>query len=126
VNGFDLNHLDFSWSNDGSFLLYPNFDKLYRTNASGGGTELIYQTPNGKFITEVAANDETGTIALVTNNADGYDADLFIINFEGEVQTRVLTDVSGAIGGLDLSVRGDLLLYTHDVSGFESSDFRRL
>ena len=39
---------------------------------------------------------------------------------------RIVENVSGALGGLDLSLRKDFLLYTHDVSGYENDSYRRL
>jgi hypothetical protein len=32
--------------------IYPYFDKLYRINNDGSGLTKIYQTSNGKFISE--------------------------------------------------------------------------
>jgi dipeptidyl aminopeptidase/acylaminoacyl peptidase len=126
VNGFNMNQLDFSWADDGATLLYPNFDKLYRVNASGGGTAMVYQTQNAKFITEVDVSEDNEIIALITNNSSGYNADIFTINFDGNILTQVMNNVTGAVGGLDLSIRGNMLLYTHDVSGYESNSYRRL
>lgn len=36
LKGFNLNKLDFSWSHDGSLLVYMNYDKLYQINVLGG------------------------------------------------------------------------------------------
>jgi hypothetical protein len=36
----------------GSQIIYPYFDKLYRINNDGSGLTKIYQTSNGKFISE--------------------------------------------------------------------------
>ncbi|UZH56086.1 carboxypeptidase regulatory-like domain-containing protein [Salinimicrobium tongyeongense] len=126
VNGFNLNMVDFSWADDGAALVYPNFSKLYKINSTGGGTTLIYETQNGDFITEVDVSENNETIALITNNSNGYDADLLTINFEGEIQERILNNVEGALGGIDLSLQGDKILYTYDSSGFRSDSYRRL
>lgn len=126
INGFNLNWIDFSWANDGASLLYPNFGRLYQVNATGGGIQMIYETPNSDFITEIAVSEDNSTIALITSNNRGYDADLFTINFQGEVLQQVLNNVTGALGGLDLSVQGNRLLYTHDTSGFENDSYRQL
>jgi hypothetical protein len=40
--------LEYLWSQ----IIYPSFDKLYRINNDGSGLTKIYQTPNGKFISE--------------------------------------------------------------------------
>ncbi len=82
-------------------LFIPTMENLFKINATGGGLKLIYQTSNGDFISEVAVGENEQTIALITNNSNGYDADLFTINFEGQVQEKILNNVTGAIGGLD-------------------------
>ena len=125
VRGADMNKVDFTWAEDGSILLYPNFDKLYQVHAGGGGTTLIHQT-SGNFITEVAASKDSDNIALITNNTMGYQAEIYTIDFNGTIQQNILSGVSGAVGGLDLSLQGDYLLFVQDVSGYESSNSRRL
>jgi len=50
VAGFNMEHVNYCWSTNGSQLIYPNFDKLYRINSNGGGLIQLFKTPNGKFI----------------------------------------------------------------------------
>lgn len=126
VSGFNLEEIDFSWDDNGSKLLFPNQDKLYRINTDGSGIELLYQTTDGSLISEVIKNPLSGIIALKTNNLEGYAVRIFTINTAGVEQTVILEGESGAAGGLDLSVDDTKLLYTRDVSGFESADYRRL
>lgn len=126
VNGFHMNQVDFSWADDGASLVYPNFEKLYRINATGGGTTLIYQAPTGRFITEVDVSEDDSLIALLTNNAQGYNASIYTIDRDGNMMDSVISGLPGALGGIDLSVDGNRLLYTRDVSGFENAEYRRL
>ncbi|HEY9184905.1 MAG TPA: carboxypeptidase regulatory-like domain-containing protein [Salegentibacter sp.] len=126
VNGFNLEQLDFSWADDGASLVYPNFSKLYKVNVNGNDTELIYQEPKGKFITEVDVSEKNGNMALLVNNASGYEAEIYMIDPQGNKVKTVLSNVDGAVGGLDISVDNKLLLFTRDISGYESSDYRRL
>ncbi|MDT0644605.1 carboxypeptidase regulatory-like domain-containing protein [Zunongwangia sp. F363] len=126
VNGYDLEKLGFSWANDGNSLLYPNFGNLYSVNATGGGTQKIYTTANGKFITDVTASEDGNTIALLTNNANGYDGAIYTIDAEGSRIRTVISGMDGALGGIDLSVDKRTLLFTRDVSEFENDDNRQL
>ncbi|MFD2565168.1 carboxypeptidase regulatory-like domain-containing protein [Aquimarina rubra] len=126
VAGFNLGEIDFSWSDNGSKLLFPNQDKLYSINVDGSGLSLVYQTANGNLISEVDKNDNNNIIVLKTNNLDGYEVEIFTINTSGTVLETVLSGVSGAAGSVNLSVDGTKLLYCQDVSGFESSDYRQL
>lgn len=126
VAGFKLDQIDFCWSENGEKLLYTNFDKLYVINKDGSGLNLIYQTIDGSFITECDWTVDGSTIALKTNNLSGYEVSVFTINMSGTILTTVLSGVNGAAGGLNFSVDNNKLLYTHDVSGFESADYRQL
>ncbi|AXT54141.1 hypothetical protein D1818_20565 [Aquimarina sp. BL5] len=126
VAGFNLGEIDFSWSDNGSKLLFPNQDKLYSINADGSGLALIYQTANGNLISEVDQNDNNNIIVLKTNNLDGYEVEIFTINTSGTLLEMVLSGATGAAGSVNLSIDGTKLLYSQDVSGFESSDYRQL
>jgi len=126
VNGFDLKYIDFCWSNNGEMLLYTYFDKLYRINKDGSGLNLIYQTIDGSFISECDWAVDESMIALKVNNVNGYGVSIFTIDMSGTVLNNVLSSVNGAAGGLNFSVDNTKLLYTHDISGFESADYRQL
>jgi predicted DNA binding protein len=124
VSGFNLDEVDISWTNNGSSIYYPSLDKLYRINTDGSGLALVYQTNDGNLITEVNYNN--GIIALKTNNLDGYNVNIFTINESGQVLDNVLSGVNGAAGGLELSIDNARLLYSRDVSGFQSAAYRQL
>ncbi|GAA4271132.1 carboxypeptidase regulatory-like domain-containing protein [Aquimarina gracilis] len=126
VSGFNLEEVDFSWDANGSRLLFPNQDKLYSINVTGSGLNLVYQTTNGNLITEVDNNENTGIIALKTNDLNGYSVEIFTINTSGVVQGTVLTGQNGAAGGINLSIDGTQLLYIRDISGSENTTYRRL
>ncbi|MGJ8761595.1 MAG: carboxypeptidase regulatory-like domain-containing protein [Polaribacter sp.] len=126
VNAFDLNEVDFSWSTTGDQLIYPSFDKLYLINKDGSGLQMIYKTTNGHLITECDWSNDGTKIVLRTNNSDGYDGAIYTIDMSGNVLNTVVSANVGALGGLNLSVDGNLLIYTKDVSDFQSSNYRRL
>jgi len=125
-NGFNLNEVDFSWSANGSRFLYPNFDKLYSINNDGSGLEEIYRTVDGSFITEVVVSEDDSSIVLKTNDSNGYNAAIFVINNTGNFVEQILDNVVGAAGGLDISVDNQHILYWYDASGFESPEYRQL
>jgi len=126
VAGFNHKWIDYSWSADGNKILYSNFDKLYQINKDGTGLSLVYQTVDGKLITECAWNSDGTKIALKTNDTDGYGVSIYTIDMSGVIIDNILSGVNGAAGGLEFSVNGSKLLYTHDVSGFESESYRQL
>ena len=124
--GFKQNEIDFSWSSNGDRLIYPSFDKLYLINKDGSGLQLIYQTPDGSFITECDWSYDESIIALKTNDINGYQTSIYTIDMNGNVLDTILTGVTGAAGGLNISVDNQKLLYTYDTSGYEDSSYRQL
>jgi len=126
VAGSDLEKIDFCWSNNGAKLLYTNFDKLYSINKDGSGLMLVYQTLDGSFISECDWAVDESIIALKVNNVNGYGVSIYTIDMSGVVLNTVLSGVNGAAGGLNLSIDNTRLIYTHDISGYESPDGRQL
>lgn len=125
-NGFNLNEINFSWPPTSDKIYFPQLDKLYRINSNGQGIELVYQTTDGSLISEVDVSETANIIALKTNNLSGYNISIFTIDFNGNVLDSILTGVNGAASGLNLSVTNQMVLYSYDVSGFESANYRRL
>ena len=64
LNGFRNDQLSFAWNTDGSQLIFPSFDKLYKINSNGTGQTVIYKTPNGHFITKCAWSNDGSKIAV--------------------------------------------------------------
>ncbi len=126
VDGFKQSELDFSWSSNGAKLIYPHFDKLYEINKDGSGLKLIHQTTDGSFISECDWSSDESTIVIKVNNTNGYNVSIYTIDMGGNKLQTILSGVNGAAGGINLSIDSKKLLYSYDVSGFESSNYRQL
>jgi Tol biopolymer transport system component len=126
IGGFNFDYLKFCFNASGSEIIYPNFDKLYKINVNGSGLQQIYQTPNGKFITECDWSFDGTVIALKVNNSAGYQVELYTINTAGAVLNTVLNNISGAINGIHLSANNNRIAYCRDISGFENANYRQL
>jgi len=126
VNSINNKRVGYSWSNDGSFLLYPNLDKLYKISATGEGKEIVYDAPQGRFIMNAMVSADNSVIVLHTTDVNGYNAEIFTIDFNGNRKKTIVSNVMGSLGGLDINVTNSLVLYTRDVSGFESNEDREL
>ncbi len=125
VSGFRQNEMDFAWSSNGAKLVYPSFDKLYMINKDGSGNQLIYQTSNGNFITEVDWSYDGTKLALRTNDMNGYNTSIFIMDMNGTILHTIVSDGVGAYGGINFSTNGQFLLFTHDFSQFEDASYRQ-
>ena len=126
IAGFNMEHINYCWSTNGSQLIYPNFDKLYRIDANGGGLIELFKTPNGKFISECDWSQDGTQIVLKVNDISGYTVEVYVIDSAGAVLYQVLSGLNGAVSGLNISVDNQKIVYTRDVSGYQSSNYRRL
>lgn len=126
VAGFNLDEVDFTWDPNGERLFFPNFDKLYAINIDGSGLELIFQTTDGSFITEIDHALFTDVLAIKTNDLNGYNVNIFTMTLQGVTINTILSGVSGAAGGVNISADGTRILYSYDVSGFENPNYRQL
>lgn len=126
VAGFKLNELDFSWSSDGSKLIYPYFNKLYSINKDGSDLQKLYETPDGSLISECDWSTDGAKIVIKTNDSNGYNGSIFTIDLNGNVIETIVTGVQGALGGLNLSASGNKLLFTRDVSNHQATSYRQL
>ncbi|AYN66892.1 hypothetical protein D1013_05640 [Euzebyella marina] len=127
IAGFRQNELEFTWSNNGNAILYPSFNKLYSVNLDGSGTQLVYETGINEFISEVASNPANNLLAIKSNNAMGYEVKIQTINPSNAALVATIVEGElGAYGGLDYSIDGTKILYTHDVSSVENSQYRQL
>ncbi len=124
--GFNLNEINISWPPNSDRIYFPQLDKLYRINSNGQGLELIYQTPDGSLISEIDVSETADIIAVKTNNLSGYDVDIFTIDFDGNVLNSIISDMSGAASGISISVTNMQVIYSYDVSEFQSQSYRRL
>ncbi|TDQ29159.1 carboxypeptidase regulatory-like domain-containing protein [Zeaxanthinibacter enoshimensis] len=126
VAGFRQSAVDFSWAANGGAIYYPNFDKLYRVNPDGGGSVMVYQTPDGSLISEVdVAELDQDLLLLKTNDLSGYNVRIFTYRLStGSEETVVLENVTGGAGSIDISANGDKILYNLDTSGAENSVYR--
>ena len=126
VAGFSNLELDFSWSTNGEKFIYPNFNKLYKINKDGSGQELIYTSTDGSIISECDWSYDGTKVAVKTNDINGYNSKIIIIDMLGNILKTVLNNTPGASGGLNFSVDGKYLLYCRDVSQYQDSEYRQL
>ena len=126
IAGFNPDYINYSWNASGSQIIYPYFDKLYRINSDGTGLVQIFKTSDGKFISECDWSFDNTKIALKVNDASGYKAEIYVINTSGVITNQIISGIQGALGGLNFSVTGQKLIFTSDISGFETPNYRQL
>lgn len=121
VAGYHNNGLGYTWSPDGGEFLYSHYDMLYKVHRGGFNLRPIAQAPAGFHWREVDWTAQNGgRIAALAIGPKIYDAAIYLMNADGSNITQIVGNEPGALGGPVFSIDGQKILFTKDVSGFES------
>lgn len=127
VAGHNKYDLDFSWSPDGARLMYMNQGKLYYINTDGSGLQLFATAPAGFTFTEVDwVGNFAPKIAARTTGEYIFNSEILIFNEMGVLQSKIVADTAGGLGGPMFSIDGTKLLFTRDKDHFDAIDGRQI
>ena len=126
VIDFNNFELDYAWSPNGTQLLYMSMNKLYRINLDGSGLQLVAEAPFNHTFSECDWSLTNNRIIARTTGLNPYNSKIYLYDLNGNVLKEVMSDIPGSTGGAVFSIDGNYVLYTHDISEFESPDGRQL
>lgn len=127
--GYNNPGLGFCWSNDGDYIIYARYDRLYRINADGTGFKEIARAPQDRHFRECEMSpkgDKIAVVAIGIRPDNSFITELYLMNSDGTAPVIISGKVNGIIESPVFSIDGRSLLYTCDVSGFQSADARQL
>ena len=101
-------------------------ERLYKIKKDGSGLVLLYTTPDSSIISECDWSYDGSKIALKTNDLNGYNAKIYIIDLLGNTIKTILSGINGATGGINFSIQADKLMYTRDITSYQDSNYRIL
>lgn len=125
-NGFNLNEINIFWPENSDYIYFPNLDKLYRIRSSGQDLALVYTTPDGSLISEMAVSENSDLIVLKSNDLNGWNVSYSSITKSGDFIDTLISGLPGGASGLDLSVTNNKIVYSYDVSDAQLFDYRKL
>ena len=126
VRGIDLNELDFAWHPDGGSLFFMDNNKLYRVRTNGSDLELLQTAPNGYTFTELDVSAAGDRILARLTGDNVYQSPIFLMDVAGEYLEVSRPDTPGGTGGACFGPDGNWMVFTHDASGVENLNGRRL
>ena len=124
--GYHNNGIGFSWSPDGGQLLYGNYDKLYKIDQFGSNLTQIATAPIGRNFRETDWSGVNNKIVVLAIGENSYDSEIYLMDSNGSNMTLFFSNLPGSMEYPSFSVDGNSILFTRDVSGFESPDGRQL
>ena len=127
IESFDEKYMSYSWSPNGSQLVYMNYNQLYKISPDGSGLELIKEiSPNLSYAYVDWTNDPTSRLVVRTSAGNQYDGDLYLMNLDGSGEEQIFANIAGRTGAGVFSIDGNKVLFTHDASGFENQEGKQL
>jgi TolB protein len=127
VEGYNNAGVGYRWSPDGAQLIYSHYNQLYRINRDGTGLVLLATAPADRHFRECDWTAQNGgRIVVQTVGVNIYDAELYLLNTDGNNATLLVGNLPGRLDSPSFSVDGAYLLYTRDVAGFDGVNGRQL
>ncbi len=118
--------IGFSWSPDGSTILYSHYDKLYKINSDGSNLTQIATAPTNRHFRETNWSASGDKIIVLTIGNSFYDSEIYTMNSDGSNMTMVIDNKPGAMTSPSFSVDGKYIMYSQDASGYEDATSRQL
>ncbi|MCJ7651972.1 MAG: hypothetical protein MUP85_25515, partial [Candidatus Lokiarchaeota archaeon] len=110
----------------GGQLVYANYNKLYKIDQFGANLTQIATAPADRNFRETDWSPANNKIVALTIGENPYDSEIYLMNGDGSNMTLFFSNLPGSIEYPSFSVDGNSIMFTRDVSGFESPDGRQL
>ena len=126
VSGYNNYGIGFCWSFDDGKFFYANNDKLYSIYINGSGRTQIAAAPSGRNFREVEQSPQGGKLVVLTIGSEIYNSEIYLMNSDGSDMTLFVGNEAGITERPSFSIDGNRVMFTHDVSGYQSLDGRQL
>ncbi|MBL6448093.1 PD40 domain-containing protein [Fulvivirga sp. 29W222] len=126
IAGFHNQGIGFSWSPDNGQFIYSHYDKLYRIDRTGVDLVKIATAPKNRNFRSCDWTSVGNKIVVETIGSTIYDSEIYLMNANGTDTVKLVDNLSGIIQSPSFSIDGKQIMYTRDVSGYESSTGRQL
>lgn len=126
IAGLYPTDLSFSWSPDGTQLLYPSNDRLYTVRTDGTGLRVVSQAASGRIFAGCDWTPQGNRIAARTTGTSVYDNEIITFGADGSNARSVYVRRDSRVGNPAFSVDGRRLVFSADSSGFMNEQGRQL
>jgi TolB protein len=126
IAGFHSRGSGFCWWPDNGGFIYSHYDNLYSIDRHGANLKVIATAPPGRNYASCDYSASTNKLVVQTVGSLIYEGEIYLMNTNGTDTVRIVDDLSGNVKDPTFSIDGKQVMYTHDVSGFNSQDGRQL
>lgn len=124
--GFHNSGATFTWSNDFGKFIYSHYERLYTISRDGSGLAQIATARPDRHFRDLdwTSNGNKVVVEMIGSNIT--DSEIYLMNDDGSDTVRLVDNLPGQMGYPTFSIDGKQVMFTRDVSGFESADGRQL
>lgn len=126
IAGYHNQGIGFSWSPDNGKFIYSHYDKLYRIDRTGVNLTKIATAPKNRNFRACDWTSVGNKIVVETVGPALYDSEIYLMNANGTDTVRLVDNLPGVIQSPSFSIDGKEVMFTRDVSGYESETGRQL
>ncbi len=126
TGGYYNKGVGFAWLPDGERLVFSAYNKLYVVRRDGTGLAEITSIDQQKHFREVDWSPVNDKIVALILGASRYDAEIVLMDTDGGNLEVIVGEKTGALESPVFSIDGKKILYTYDISGFQSVQGRQL
>lgn len=116
----------YCWSPNSAQILFCHYDQLLLVNRDGSGLSQLATAPPNRHFKSVDWNGITDQIIVQTSGVQVYESELYIMDDDGSNMQLLVGNDPGRLESPSFSITGTEVLFTYDVSGFNSPDGRQL
>lgn len=126
VAGLSATDLSFSWSPDGTQLLYPSNDRLYAVRLDGTGLRTVAQAGGNRLWAGCDWTAQGNRIAARSTSTSVYDNEISLIAADGGATRLLYVRRDRRVGNPAFGVSGRQLVFSADSSAFQNEAGRQL
>ncbi|MEQ8323336.1 MAG: carboxypeptidase regulatory-like domain-containing protein [Vicingaceae bacterium] len=126
VDGYHNQGVGFAWSPTGGYVIYSHYEKLFRLDKEGINLTQLSVAPNGRHYRQCDWTGQGNKIVVETVGSVVYDNEIYIMEANGANRQLLVENRKGIVSSPSFTVDGSKILFTYDVSEFESTDGRQL
>lgn len=126
VAGYHNDGIGIAWSFDGAEVLFSSYNELMQVDNDGTNLTTLTTAPGTRHFREVACSPTGNKIVAIAIEQDEWNSQLILMDPDGTNQEILVDDLPGIMENPSFSINGQQVLFTRDVSGFESPTGRQL
>lgn len=126
IDGYHSNGSEYCWWPDHGGFVYSHYDRLYRIDRNGANLRIILQANPGRHFGDCDYSGAAGKIVVQTLGSVPYEGEIILMDEDGTDSVVIVNDLPGVIENPSFSIDGKKVMFTHDISGFQSLTGRQL